>query len=430
MPAEDRIVLSLLSTMPGPALISGIASRKTSDAAAENGGGRGLIYRFLLDRFGMNEAERNTVVLGEQIPGDLAQEAAALVELIQAFGDVMRQFEVKPADLTAVGVLSRALAWREVERASGAAAAAVRTDVATGTLLADMQTLRGARGLIQAHAAVLCRLLPLAAYVRHHAAFGTNWDSNTSVIVTMDRLLQLETIAPSALDLLLGQAYGTPVPNFDDDSFATREDIRGWEEKIRILQSDAGLKIAFKQRIASSWSRWDFGLRWEAVDRRAPNLFDINLDDLILDAAGEAPGRLLVRTGPLPAWSWSELALEGALTAAGSDKQAAQNPAPLWALLAGLRAQGFDRERLLDLRSRFGPHDPAEPMAGWMDRLVEGAIPAPPGILCVVTNKFEPGILPTPCIILQTSDLNRYRAATAWLIEHHVIEDMSRGQTS
>jgi hypothetical protein len=158
--------------------------------------------------------------------------------------------------------------------------------------------------------------------------------------------------------------------------------------------------------VATAWQHWIDEI---TIYLEKPAEYPVapHYDDLVLAAAGLMPSRVMrFRPSEMTPPDWSELALEGAMATFEPER------APVWALVAGLRAQRFGRELIQAALERH----PQQEADRFVQRLLANAPSAPQGVL-VITASPEPleYSVTGPYLIIDQSQLDPYQPALDWL---------------
>jgi hypothetical protein len=422
---EDRVVLPVFAVLPGPGLLQRL------DATT---------YRFRIDKYGIGLVAAGGAAASAGGTAPVRDEVEGLLAYLSAFVDALDEIGIDLPGLARAKALPATLNWADMKAALSRLHASIDSGAWSEAADGDLQLVRGCQTLILQRSAPLALALLLANFVRHQAAelegrvapwgleptlscfarhIGAPW--NSMALGTEEPDPALTSILTRLL--LLTEALPVYAPSLD-----TAATIAAWRAAVTgpaILNRPPGAKLWFDQKIA--WSSWtEFVLAVVLVS--APARREPRLEDLVGAAAHRLPSRLFRRDlAEFQPWDWTMLALEGAMTAAG-----VRDEAPLWALLAGLRALGVDGGKMAELRGLFPAISAAigspEPV---LARLLEGAPRAATAILNVVAdlNLAEPvANTDTPMLWIDLGSLRDYSPALSWLESNGVFDEVRREQ--
>ncbi|WP_325739533.1 hypothetical protein [Bradyrhizobium sp.] len=364
-------------------------------------------------------AERAPGALPEVAAAESGSEIAPLVAFGREVVGAMNQLGLTFSDLSGIGLLPPGLSQGEVTRVIA------RLDIVAGSqpmesrMSADLVVLRDLSEAFAARGPVLGWAIDLALDVAHDAGQPQR-GTLPATLRAMARFLDFASLAPlaignrTAFDRVVEGGPSTPAPPPPQPD-GTTEGMQAWRTWLA-LRPDRPVRLDLDVLVDEAWRRWESRIV-PFIEGATIPATRAAYDDLVLAAADRMPSRVMRahprQIGPL---DWSELALAGSL---GRPAGIAQP----WALLAGLRKQGFGR----DLLSRIwygspSTGDVANPPRrdlDWIVRLVGNAPAAEKGILVIVSEEAEPLERddPGPYLFLREARIEEYDEAVKWLTD-------------
>ena len=327
----------------------------------------------------------------------------------------MHQLGLTFGDLAGVGLLPPGLSQDEIRRVIA------RLDAVTGPqrgASADLAVLRGLSEAFAAYGPVLGWAIDLALDVAWDAGLPQRGMLPES-LRAMARFLDFASLATvtdrAALDATVEGGPGTTAfPTSPPDR--TSEGVRAWRTRLE-QRPDRPAQQHPDLLVDAAWRRWESRIAQFIEGVTLPDTRAV-YDDLVLAAADLMPSRVMrakpEQIGPL---DWSELALAGSLSRLPAATM------PPWALLAGLRQQGFGRDLFARILDAFASIDDVadglRPIPDWMVRLVRDAPTAEKGVLVIVSDDGEPLERedPGPYLFLRESRIEEYDRGVRWLTD-------------
>jgi hypothetical protein len=358
-------------------------------------------------------------------PGTPPEAASAVspaeIDALVAFGreviSVMNQLGLTFSDLSAIGLLPPGFSQGEVTRVIA------RLDMVEGSqrqesgISADLVVLRALSEAFEDRGPIFGWAIDLAFDVVRDAG-GPSRSGLADTLRAIARFLDFAVLAKgadrTALDVVADRPSSREQPPPPPTGDA--EGMRAWRTRLEQRKDQPAQQNYPSSLVDDAWRRWEGRIAQFLEGGTAPYT-RIFYDDLVLAAAGWMPSRVMRTTpeqiGPL---DWSELAL------VGSELYPPPVPTRPWALLAGLRKQGFGRELLAEILREFnmlrGPLASLQrPNPDWMIRLVQDAPSVERGILVILSGDTEPleHDEPGPYLFLSEVRIEEYDKGVRWL---------------
>jgi len=417
LPREDTPLLAVFESFRGKALLKHVGELK---------------YEFLLDEFGESILLRDGMRPDEVMNPGARDDVEAMLGYMNEFTAVLAEVGIGFDGLVAARALPR-LAWESVPGLCSRLAGGLERNKGYLGMTADYEALEPCRDALRERARPLALSLMLGVAVAEQAnprQASPEPPSPGCQLVPVERQLGTAWLAmsggdeagreglPALLEKLVPNVAGRDAMlagDFSDLDMMKhwRSGLGAWRAANRAVpRRDGGLMTK------TAWIRWYWWVLafFATAGEGQPTLPDSEFEDLILHAVGVAPGGLLRRDlGGMTKLEWSSLALEGAMAACG-----AGDGAPVWAMVAGLRALGMDASKIRMAAGLVDPKPHFTSPDGAVEALLVGGGGGEKGILVVVKDHALPPGAPTPdiaSIYVDGSDMERYGPALNWLRE-------------
>ena len=359
----------------------------------------------------------------EVAAAESGSEIAPLVAFAREVVGAMNQLGLTFSDLSGIGLLPPGLSQGEVTRVIARLDTVAGSQPMESRMSADLVVLRDLSEAFAARGPVLGWAIDLALDVAHDAGQPQR-DTLSATLRAMARFLDFASLASvaigsrTAFDRVVEGGPSTltpplPPPPPPPQPDGTTEGMQTWRTWLA-QRPDQRARLDLDVLVDEAWRRWESRIMPFIEGATIPDM-RAAYDDLVLAAADRMPSRVMRahprQIGPL---DWSELALAGSLG------RPAGKP---WALLAGLRKQGFGRD-LLSLIWYGSPFtgdvaNPPRTNLDWIVRLVGNAPAAEKGILVIVSEEAEPLERddPGPYLFLREARIQEYDDGVKWLTD-------------
>jgi hypothetical protein len=401
-------------------------------------------YRFLLDEYGAAITLHDGMRPGQAMTPKACSDVKGLLAYMDKFGAVLAEVGLDFYALREAGAISSLLPWYSVQELGTKLATALDRSKGYPGMTDDFETLARCKVEICNRASSLALSFGLGIAVTEQARtaefdkpgnvtsfpaychiaslprqLGRLWDSMAHEgddVARAELLGELERLMPP-LD------SKKPILYSDFSSVAMMDSwllgLKGWREANWNVRPEDRAKI-----VQRAWDRW-YGrvLAHFTGGEATPPVFE----DLLVAAAETLVGRLLRRElGLMNQLEWSELALQGAMTACGGG-----TAAPLWAMYAGLRALRMDARLAAEAVKRAAVTPHVSSPVGAETALLKGAEPAEAGILVIGKGRVLPAASVSPNIAglyIDESDMERYASGLNWLKDAGLYDEVFDGR--